>query len=425
MAAVTVLRLRVPGDKSLSHRALMFAALADGRSRLRGVLPSADVRSTAGVLAALGVDVATEWDDADEVIVVGRGVRGLQEPSTALDCGNSGTTTRLMAGIVAGHLMTATFTGDESLSRRPMRRVARPLAQMGARFVFARDDGLPMTICGGALRALSYASPTASAQVKSALLLAGLVGGVPVRVDEPQRSRDHTERLLAAQGATLVVDDDGVALEPGGRLAPLALRIPGDPSSAIFPLALALLLGRAVLVERVLVNPTRTGALRVLARMGAPVARLDETISGGEPVAELAVERVPGLRGTNIGGDEIPSLIDELPMLACLAARAEGETVISDATELRVKESDRIAAVVSNLRAIGADADERPDGLVVRGSPRPLAGRVTTHGDHRIAMAFGVLAALPGNDIAIDDRECVRVSYPGFWAQLAHVATSA
>jgi 3-phosphoshikimate 1-carboxyvinyltransferase len=418
---LSVLRLRVPGDKSLSHRALMFAALAEGTSTVTGLLPSADVRSTAGVLAALGVALPTAWEATTRVTVEGRGLRGLRPPDAPLDCGNSGTTTRLVAGIVAGHPMTATFTGDASLSRRPMRRVARPLAQMGARFAFERDDGLPMTITGGDLAPLHFVSPTASAQVKSALLLAGLVAGVAVRVDEPVRSRDHTERLLSALGVTLAVDDDGVALEPVARIAPLDVRIPGDPSSAVFMLALALLRGRPLVLEGVLVNATRTGAFGVLARMGATIAPVDERVEGGEPVADLHLAPGDGLAATSIGGAEVPSLIDEVPMLACLAARAAGETVITDANELRVKESDRIAAVVANLRAIGADADERPDGLVVRGSDRRLAGHVVTHGDHRIAMAFGVLGALPGNAITIDDPGCVDVSYPGFWRDLARV----
>ena len=422
---MSVVRLRVPGDKSLSHRALMLAALAEGTSTLEGLLPSADVRSTAGVLAALGVAVPRSWDAGRVVTVEGRGLRGLVPPAAPLDCGNSGTTVRLMAGIVAGHPMTATFVGDASLSRRPMRRVARPLAQMGARFAFERDDGLPMTITGGALSPLHFVSPTASAQVKSALLLAGLVAGVPVRVDEPVRSRDHTERLLASLGVPLAVDDEGVALTPVARIVPLALRIPGDPSSAMFPLAVALLLGVPLVCEEVLVNPTRTGALGVLARMGATITRANERTAGGEPVADLHLAAGATLRATAIGGAEVPSLIDELPMLACLAARVPGETVIADAGELRVKESDRIAAVVANLRAIGADAEERPDGLVVRGSDRPLAGRVTTLGDHRIAMAFGVLGAVPGNAVVIDAPACVDVSYPGFWRDVARVREAA
>ena len=411
-------RYTVPGDKSLSHRALMLASLATGVSTLRGVLPSADVRSTAGVLAALGVSVPQAWSPDSVMRVAGLGRRGLLAPTRPLDCGNSGTTTRLMAGIVSGHPIEATFIGDASLSRRPMRRVAQPLTQMGATFRFEVGDGLPMTVRGADLRAIEWVSPTASAQVKSAILLAALVAGVGASVSEPARSRDHTERMLAALGADLTVDGTVVRLAPVSTLAPLDFTVPGDPSSAVFLLAAALLTDTSLVVENVGVNPTRTGALDVLRRMGASVSHVNERTAGGEPVADIVVAPGAGLRGTTIAGDAVPSLIDEIPMLACLAACADGETRITDAGELRVKESDRIATVVANLRAVGADADELPDGLVVRGSSGRLAGRVVTHGDHRIAMAFGVLGHRAGNSIEVDDPACVDVSYPGFWAQL-------
>lgn len=419
-----VRRVAVPGDKSLSHRALMFAALATGDSTLRGVLPSADVRSTAGVLQALGVALPSTWTSADTLRITGRGRRGLQVPSRDLDCGNSGTTTRLMAGVVAGHVMRATFTGDASLSRRPMRRIARPLTQMGASFSFAADDGLPMTVQGGELRDISWVSPTASAQVKSAILLAALVAGRSARVQEPTRSRDHTERMLAALGAPIIVTDEAVLLDPVDQLAPLNFEVPGDPSSALFLIASAVLQGYALEIANVGINPTRSGAFDVLTRMGVTLSFANQREVGGEPVADIHVEPSAGLRGVQIGGGEIPALIDEIPILACLAACAEGETRITDAAELRVKESDRIAAVVSNLRAIGADADELPDGLVVRGGSRQLIGSVVTHADHRIAMAFGVLGALPGNDVQVDDPDCVNVSFPGFWSLLASLQAS-
>lgn len=417
--------ITVPGDKSLSHRALMFAALADGASVLRGVLPSADVRSTAGVLSTLGVALPTTWEASDTIHVVGRGLRGLAPPARDLDCGNSGTTTRLMAGIVAGHPMRATFVGDRSLSRRPMQRIARPLTEMGASFGFAAGDGLPMTVQGGALRDIDFTSPTSSAQVKSAILLAALVSGVTARVDEPTRSRDHTERMLRALGAPIRVDGASVMLRPAQSLQPLDLEVPGDPSSALFLMALAALRGAPVLVANVGVNPTRVGAFEVLRRMGVTVSLENERFAGGEPVADVLVHPGATLSGVRIGGDEIPSLIDEIPMLACLAARADGETRITDAAELRVKESDRIATVVSNLRAIGVDADELPDGLVVHGGTAPLTGSVVTHGDHRIAMAFGVLGALSGSDILVDDPDCVDVSFPGFWELIARAGAAA
>jgi len=396
----------------------MFAALATGRSTVRGILPSADVMHTAGVLRRLGVDVPATWSADETLEIVGRGRRGLRQADVDLDCGNSGTTTRLMAGVIAGHPMRATLVGDASLSRRPMRRIARPLTQMGAAFSFVADDGLPMTIQGGGLRDLDWISPTASAQVKSAILLAALVAGCSARVQEPTRSRDHTERMLSALGAPVIVTEDAVLLGPVDVLAPLDFDVPGDPSSALFLIAGAVLRGEPLEIRNVGVNATRIGAFAVLERMGVALTLANERQSGGEPVADVHVAPCAGLRGVDIGGAEIPSLIDEIPILACLAARAEGETRIADAAELRVKESDRISAVVTNLRAIGANADELPDGMVIRGATVRLTGPVITRADHRIAMAFGVLGAVPGNAITIDDPDCVSVSFPGFWAML-------
>lgn len=414
--------LRVPGDKSVSHRSLMLAALGSGRSRIRGLLDSADVRSTAGVLRSLGVEIPSLGPD---VAVGGVGLRGLRAPAAALDCGNSGTTTRLMAGIVAACPFAATFEGDASLSRRPMKRIARPLEQMGARFEFARGDGLPMTVHGGALHGIDWVSETASAQVKSAIILAALVAGVEASVREPAPSRDHTERMLAARGVSLERDGATVRIRPATRLEPLDAQVPADPSSAAFFAGLAALAtDGALTLTSVCLNPTRAGFFAVLRRMGAAVDVLDQRDEGGEPVGDIRVGPTspPGhLRGVTVGGAEIPSLIDEIPLIACLAARAEGETVITGASELRVKESDRIAVVVHNLQQIGAMAEELPDGMRIVGSGRPLRGPVQTHLDHRIAMAFGVLGALPGNDLAIDHPDCVDVSYPGFWADLDRV----
>jgi 3-phosphoshikimate 1-carboxyvinyltransferase len=416
VAAVSaVRRVTVPGDKSISHRALILAALASGESVLRGVLPSADVRSTSAVLAAMGVNVATQWGNDSALRIVGRGRRGLQQPSGELDCGNSGTTARLMAGVVAGHVVSATFIGDASLSRRPMRRIARPLTRMGAVFRFAADDGLPMTVQGGELRGIEWVSPTASAQVKSAILLAALTSGQSVLVQEPQRSRDHTERMLAACGASVSVNDDGVRLNAVDQLVPLELEVPGDPSSALFLIASAVLRDIEIEVVNVGVNVTRSGAFRVLERMGVTLSFSNERVAAGEPVADIHVAPGARLTGVEIAGDEVPSLIDEIPILACLAAFAEGETRITGAAELRVKESDRIGAVVSNLRAIGADADELPDGMVICGSAKNLGGQIVTHADHRIAMAFGVLGTMGGNAVRVDDPTCVDVSFPGFW----------
>jgi 3-phosphoshikimate 1-carboxyvinyltransferase len=408
--------LRVPGDKSISHRSLIFGALAEGESRVRGILQSADVHSTAGVLRALGVDIPSLSSD---MVVRGVGRRGLSQPSTDLDCGNSGTTTRLMAGVVGATPVRATFVGDASLSRRPMRRVARPLEAMGASVTLPEHGGLPMTIQGGALHDVEWRSEVASAQIKSAVLLAAVVAGVRAKVTEPARTRDHTERMLQARGASIHVNGMSVTLEANSSLAALDVDVPGDPSSAAFFAGLGALADSGELrLEHVCINETRTGFLTQLARMGATIREENRRQEGGEWIADVIV--FPGeLRGATVTEADVPSMIDELPLLACLAARAHGETLISGANELRTKESDRIAAVVANLRAIGADATELPDGMRIRGSDAPLRGRVVTHGDHRLAMAFAVLGAARGNAIEVDDRECVAVSYPGFWDDLA------
>lgn len=410
--------VRVPGDKSISHRALILSALAPGTSAVRGLQDGADVRATAGALRALGADVDT---DGGATRVTGRPLAPAAGP---IDCENSGTTARLLAGVAAAQSFATRFVGDASLSRRPMARVADPLRAMGAGVTFdGPEPRLPMTVAGGALSDLEWASPTASAQVKSALLLAGLLAGVEVIVREPHPSRDHTERMLAARGGQVYVKDGAVWLPAGQQLAPLDVSVPADPSSAAFLAALAALSARgSVSLPDVCLNPTRTGAFAALARMGATLDYDDRRNSGGEPLGTVRVSAGAALRGTEVSADEVPSLIDELPLLACVAACAEGETVVRGAGELRVKESDRITTVVENLRAIGADADELPDGFVVHGrGPRPLTGQVRTHGDHRLAMAFGVLGALAGNAVQIDDAACVAVSYPAFWRDLARV----
>lgn len=412
--------IRAPGDKSISHRALIFAAMADGTTRIRDILPSADVHATAAALRAMGADIPALSED---FVVRGRGLAALHSPESAFDCANSGTTTRLLAGLVAGLAgREARFEGDASLSRRPMQRIATPLSQMGARITFegaAGHDGLPMHVAGAALSDLRYVNVQASAQVKGALLLAGLASGVSVTVEEPTRSRDHSERMLLARGVHLEVSDHTVTLPAGQVVQAADVVVPSDPSSATFFAALAAMANEGVLrLENVCLNPTRTGAFDVLRRMGALLTIEEAFEVGGELIGTVVVRPSP-LVGTTIEGSEIPRCIDELPMLACLAARAEGPTYIRDAQELRVKESDRIKAVVANLRALGADAEEFPDGLRVTGSRAPLQGHVVTHGDHRLAMAFGILGALPGSRISIDDPGCVAVSYPTFWRDLA------
>jgi 3-phosphoshikimate 1-carboxyvinyltransferase len=420
--------IRVPGDKSLTHRALMFAAAASGESRLSGLLPGADCRSTAAVLNALGAEIPALPADGSPITVASAGLDHWRQPAEILDCGNSGTTARLMVGLLAGRPLTATLTGDESLRSRPMRRVTEPLSAMGASFrELESPDRLPVEIRGGSLHAFRYRSPKASAQIKSAILLAGLSGRVEVEVWEPALSRDHTERILSALGVAVEsgAEEGGWRVRvtpPASPLPPLEMSVPGDPSSAAFLVALAsLAAGGELRVRDVGINPTRTGFFHALQRMGGRVVVENERVSGGEPIGDL-VASPAALRATTVSGPEVPSLIDELPLIACLAARAEGETVVRGAEELRAKESDRITVVVDNLRALGADAEELPDGFVVRGGDAPLRGSVRTHHDHRIAMAFGVLAALPGNEIEIEDPEVVDVSFPGFWTLLRTLA---
>ncbi|HSL72652.1 MAG TPA: 3-phosphoshikimate 1-carboxyvinyltransferase [Longimicrobiales bacterium] len=419
--------LTVPGDKSITHRALILAALADGTSRIRGVLAGEDAQSTATVLRALGTTIPA-LEPETELRIEGLGRQGFNEPEDELDCGNSGTTTRLMMGVVAGQSIGATFTGDASLRRRPMRRVTAPLEQMGARVIELGEPGrLPIRIEGAKLRAISFVSEQASAQVKSAILLAGLVSGASAQVTEPLASRDHTERLLRAMGAQVDEQtlDNGthiVRVGSADHLRPIDLRIPGDFSSAAFLIAAALLgVLPAALIIGVGVNPTRTGLLDILQRMGAAIELRNLREVGGEPVADISA-RASELRGVEVEPQLVPRLIDEIPILAILAARALGSTTIRGAGELRVKESDRIRALVDNLSGIGAAATELPDGLMITGTAKPLSGAVRTALDHRIAMAFGVLAGEAKNRVEIDDRAVAAVSFPGFWQILGQPA---
>jgi 3-phosphoshikimate 1-carboxyvinyltransferase len=410
--------VRVPGDKSISHRSLILASLAEGESRIGGILDSEDVRSTAGVLRALGAAIPPL---ANQLVVRGAGLRGLRQPQRSLDCGNSGTTARLIAGVVAAHPFSARFEGDASLSRRPMKRIAEPLTYMGAQFEFEHGDGLPMTIHGVDLRSVDWDTRASSAQVKSAILLAGLAAGIEVRVTEKTRSRDHTERMLRAMGADVESDGNRVCLRPTRRLNAIEIEVPADPSSAAFFVALASLASEGELaLSDVCLNPTRTGFLEAMTRMGAEVERTTTASSGGEEIGSLRI-RPAQLSGTRISEVEVPALIDELPLLACVAAGAAIDLEITGAAELRVKESDRISTVVQNLRAVGADAEELPDGLRVRPSRRTLSGTIDPRGDHRIAMAFGILSAASGNKITVMNPECVAVSYPGFWEDLRRV----
>jgi 3-phosphoshikimate 1-carboxyvinyltransferase len=399
----------VPGDKSISHRALILNAVAEGAARVRGLSPGADVVSTVDCLHALGVEI-------DDGLVVGRGLYGLREPSGPLDCGNSGTTMRLLAGLLAAAPFSVTLVGDASLSRRPMDRVVEPLRAMGA-----RAETTPLRVGGGGpLHGIHYPLPVASAQVKSALLLAGLFASGRTRLLQPAPTRDHTERMLAAMGAPVEVDGLAVSIQgPVGRLRPLEVTVPGDLSAAAFWLVAAGLHPSAhVRLPRVGVNPTRVALLEVLARIGIKVRRSRTHLQGGEPVADLEAATARAPRAFTVTGTEVAALIDELPVLAVAAAVLPGSTRITGAGELRVKESDRIRAMAIGLAAMGAEVSELPDGWEIRGS-RPLHGaRVDSFGDHRVAMALAVAGLLAEGSTEIEGAECVAISYPGFWDAL-------
>ncbi len=407
--------LTVPGDKSISHRALMLSAIAEGESRITGLSQGADVRSTAGCMRALGVSLQVEETEAR---VFGCGLRGLQAPSEPLDAGNSGTAMRLLLGLLAGQRFKSTLTGDDSLQRRPMSRVIRPLEAMGAEIETTGDGRAPLTIQGRGLTGIDYTLPVASAQVQSALLLAGLYADGTTHVSEPGPIRDHTERMLAYLGVSLTREGGTVALRGGQSLRASELDVPGDPSSAAFWLAAgALVPGAEVAVGNVCTNPTRTGLFDALARMGATLSFERERVACREPRADL---RATGsrLRGIEVAGQLVPRLIDELPLLAVLATQAEGETVVRGAEELRVKETDRVAAVSANLRAMGAELEERPDGWVIPGAQKLEGATVESFGDHRVAMAFAVAALVAQGPTTIRGAEWADISYPGFFEQL-------
>lgn len=419
-------RVRVPGDKSISHRALMLSALAVGASRIEGLLEGEDVIATAAAMRAMGADVVRGPDGT--WTVHGVGVGGLLQPRIALDMGNSGTSTRLLMGLVASHAVTATFTGDASLSRRPMARVIEPLSRMGADITASPGGRLPLMVRGIVPAVpIEYRLPVASAQVKSAVLLAGLNTPGITRVIEPVPTRDHSERMLAGFGATIAIGDDGdgaraIALTGEADLRPQRIVVPGDPSSAAFPAVAALLVpGSDIVIENVGLNPTRAGLYAVLRAMGGAVASLDERVVGGEPVADLRV-RASALRAIEVPPEIVPSMVDEFPILFVACAFARGRSVLRGLDELRVKESDRLAVMAAGLRAIGARVEELADGLAIEGSDgAPLAGGVTVAAalDHRIAMSFAVASLRCRAPVTIDDARPIATSFPSFVALMA------
>jgi len=409
--------LTPPGDKSITHRAIILASLADGVSEISGGLRSEDCRSTAKAFVAMGAQV--EEPGRDRLRVTGCGLHGLREPDQVLDAGNSGTTMRLLAGVLAGQPYFSVLTGDRYLRKRPMGRVATPLRSMGAT-ILGRDGGNlpPLAIRGARLKGISYASPIASAQVKSAILLAGLFATGRTTVTEPSLSRDHTERLLEGIGLPVTREGLSVSLGQAKAIPAVHLTIPGDFSAAAFFIVAALILpGSELTIRGVGVNPTRTGLLDALASMGARIEVDTPRILSGEPVADLFV-RSQELRGAEIGGALIPRMVDEIPVFAVAAAAARGSTVISDAGELRVKEVDRLAALAREFRRLGVDLHERPDGLVIRGGAVLSGAQCDSWGDHRMAMALAVAGLAAKGSTIISDPLCVSSSFPGFWEQL-------
>ena len=409
-------RITIPGDKSISHRALMLGSLAEGETKIRGLLLGEDPRSTAACFSAMGAEISEL--NSELVTVRGIGLGNLKEPLDVLNAGNSGTTLRLMLGILASHPNRFfTVTGDSSLRSRPMSRVVNPLRQMGAN-IWGRESGAraPLAISGQNLKAIHYQSPVASAQVKSCIMLAGLMVDGETIITEPERSRDHSERMMAAFGANVSVDVDTntVAIRGGTKLIGQEVTVPGDISSAAFWLVAASIVPNSDLViENVGINPTRTGILEVLAEMGADITYENEREVTGEPVADLRV-RSAVLKACKISGAVIPRLIDEIPILAIAATCAEGITIIEDAAELRVKESDRIVAMVKELTKLGANVTERPDGMAIVGGKTLTGTEVESYDDHRIAMSLAIAALIAKGKTSINHAESAAISYPSF-----------
>lgn len=410
----------IPGDKSISHRSVMFGALANGTTKVTNFLRGADCLSTIACFRKLGIEIE---ETPDEILIHGKGIHGLTAPDSMLDVGNSGTTTRLISGILAGQPFTTELNGDESIQGRPMKRIIDPLTQMGADIESIRENGCaPLRINPGQLHGIHYQSKVASAQVKSCILLAGLYADGVTSVTEPYLSRNHTEIMLKHFGAQITSEGTTATITPGSELHGQEIEVPGDISSAAYFMAAGLIVpGSEILIKNVGINPTRDGLLRVCKDMGADITLLNQNFGNGEPTADLLV-RASALHGTTVGGAVIPTLIDELPVVAALGCFAEGTTVIRDAQELKVKESNRIDVMVKNLTAMGAHVTATDDGMIIEGG-HPLHGAVIDSKlDHRIAMTFAITALASDGETEITGADCVKISYPGFYEDLAMLA---
>lgn len=409
--------IAIPGDKSISHRAIMFGAISDGITEITNFLQGADCLSTISCFQKMGISID---NTADRVIVHGKGLHGLQAPTELLDVGNSGTTTRLISGILAGQPFTSTLNGDASIQKRPMGRILTPLSSMGADVNSIKgNDCAPLQFSPSRLRGISYHSPVASAQVKSCILLAGLYADGKTSVTEPVLSRNHTELMLSAFGAEVTSNGTTASILPEPHLNGLQIEVPGDISSAAYFIAAGLLVPDSeILIQNVGINPTRDGILKVACAMGGNIKKLNERTVSGEAVCDLLITS-SDLKGTTIDGELIPTLIDEIPMLAVMAAFADGTTIIKDASELKVKESNRIETVADNLRRMGADVTPTEDGMIIRGNRNALhEADFDSYLDHRIAMSFAVAALALQKICTMKDAECVNISYPTFYKDL-------
>jgi 3-phosphoshikimate 1-carboxyvinyltransferase len=412
--------IAVPGDKSISHRSIMLGAIANGTTTVRGFLRGGDNMATMGAFRSMGIQID---DDGETVFIQGKGLHGLSEPDDVIDCGNSGTTIRLITGLLAGQSFFSVVTGDQYLRKRPMKRVVEPLTRMGARILGRSQSSLaPLAISGGSLNVIGYESPVSSAQVKSAIMLAALYADGETSVREPSLSRDHSERMFRLFGASLEIFKSGVTVKGGVELRGQEISVPGDISSATFFMVAALITpGSELLIRNVGINPTRTGAIDILRAMGGDIQLLDQREVSGEPVADIQV-RSSRLKGCAIAGSVVPRAIDEFPVICVAAACAEGVTTISEARELRVKETDRISAMAINLRKLGVTVEECDDGMTVTGVERLSGGSVDSFGDHRIAMSLAVAALVSTDGITIADTGCVATSFPTFFPLLEKVS---